>query len=106
MGMGGNIARRLDLIRTMNGEGKVMENWPATSTDTVYDFSFTAYPDPQHPRMVGNAAVFEFFKVYPHRVVMEFTEAAFGSFREDMAKAGFELHEIEKVPHLHPVNVI
>jgi hypothetical protein len=50
-------------------------------------------------------AVFKLFELIKSRVVMEFTERDFNNFREDLAKVGLTLREIERVPYRVPEGV-
>ncbi len=79
--------------------------WPACTAETIYDYSFAVRPDPTHPRMRPCRAAFDLFRFLDYRPMMEFTERAFNDFREELAKVGFELLEIERVPHLEMVHV-
>lgn len=66
----------------------------------AYDYNFSVWPDEESPRW--NRAAFELFRMLPMRVVMTFTEAQFDDFREDLARVGLSLREIERVPHHEP----
>ena len=79
-------------------------NWPRCGPETVYDYSFSAWPDEECPRW--NRATFALFQMLTRRIVMEFTERAFNDFREDLAKVGIAIREIERVPHLEPATVL
>ncbi len=79
--------------------------WPPTRQDTVYDYGFTVWPDEISPRMRENDSVRTLFHHMSMRQVMEFTERQFNDFREELAKVGLTLREIERVPHLEPMAV-
>lgn len=79
-------------------------NWPRCGPEMVYEYSFSAWPDEECRRW--NPATFSLFKMLTRRTVMEFTERAFNDFREDLAKVGLALREIERVPHLEPAMVL
>jgi hypothetical protein len=74
--------------------------WPSVTPGTVFDYCFSVWPDETSGRMVGNGAVFPLFRAIRSRVVMEFTEREFNDFREELAKVGLTLREIERAPHL------
>jgi hypothetical protein len=82
-----------------------VNNWPSVEESTVFDYCFTVWPDDESPRMRSNRAVFDLFGMLRSRVVMEFTEKSFGDFREEIAKVGMTLREIERQPHLDPMPV-
>jgi hypothetical protein len=69
-----------------------------------YEYSFSTWPDEECSRW--NRATFALFKMLTGRIVMEFTERAFNDFREDLAKVGLTLREIERVPYSQPVTVL
>lgn len=71
----------------------------------VYDYSFSVWPDEESPRMTAAPAVFTLFRVIQPRALMEFTERGFGDFREELARVGLTLREVERVPHHEPEHV-
>lgn len=81
------------------------QEWPPVDQNTVYDYAFTVWPDETSPRMCSNKAVFRLFKFLTSRCVMEFSERDFNDFREELAKVGLTLREIERAPHLEPIGV-
>jgi hypothetical protein len=93
---------------SMNGSSGVARgraaNWPPVSPDTLYDYCFAVWPDETSPRW--NRAAFDLFRMLGTRVVLEFTERGFNDFREDLAKVGLTLREVERAPHLQTVAVL
>ena len=73
-------------------------------SDATFDYSFSVWPDEESPRW--NRAAFDLFRMLTARVVMEFTERAFNDFREELAKVGLALREIERTPHHSPQTVL
>ena len=73
--------------------------------EIMYEFTFSVWPDETSPRMRNCPSVFSLFKLMTNRVVMEFTDKGFADFREEIAKVGLTLREIEKIPHHHPISV-
>lgn len=67
----------------------------------VYEYMFVVMPNNQNPRYKNCKALFQVFRLMSNRLCMEFTESEFNDFRDDLAKVGFELYEIERVPHLN-----
>lgn len=77
---------------------------PATP-DRVYSYSFAVWPDETSPRW--NRAVFDLFRLMCTRVGgWDMTEREFDDFREDLAKCGLTLREIERVPYHLPEGVL
>ena len=83
----------------------VTANWPPITADTVFDYGFSVWPDETSPRMRTSRAVFDLFGNLNARSLMQFTERAFNDFREDLAKVGLTVREIERAPHMEPVGV-
>lgn len=89
----------------MNGMpvAKSVSDWPPCGPTTVYDYGFCVWPDEECRRWTK--AAFELFRMLNVRVTMEFTERSFSDFREELAKMGLALREVERVPHLEPAPV-
>lgn len=77
---------------------EVPADWSGTTSETVYEYLFSAFPMAQHPR--NTKAVFVLFQNLTTMIVEEMTEREFNDFREELAKAGYELHEITRKPKL------
>lgn len=69
----------------------------------TYDYCFTVWPDETSPRW--NRAAFKLFSALACRVALEFTEQEFNEFREELAKMGLTLREIERTVHHEPERV-
>jgi hypothetical protein len=81
----------------------IFASWPSYGTETVFDYSFSVWPDEQNQR--NNKAVFALFEYLKTRIVMEFTEKQFNNFSEELSKVGLILHETERIPHLVPTKI-
>lgn len=73
------------------------------NTAAVYDYSFCVWPDKM--RRPWSQSVFILFEAMKLRIVLEFTERGFNDFREELAKTGLMLCEVERVPHHEPERV-
>lgn len=93
-------------VAAQEGDQRTFLPWPAVAPDTVYDYSFSVWPDENSPRMRPNNAVFDLFRHMFARNVMQFTEREFNDFRDELAKVGLTLREIERAPHLDPIGVL
>lgn len=72
--------------------------WEAdVNPDTVYDYSFSVWPDPRSSRWSRAACLL--VNIIDGRQMKEFTERQFNDFREKLAKMGLELRNIERAPH-------
>lgn len=71
-----------------------------------YDYSFSVWPDETSARLKDCRAIFDLFRMLNGRIVMDFTEREFNDFREELAKVGFTLREIERQPFHTPETVL
>ena len=75
-------------------------SWPPTDLDTPFAYSFSVWPEEQHPRWTR--PVFDLFRMMYTRTVEIFTEREFNDFREELAKCGLTLREVERSPYFAP----
>jgi len=72
--------------------------------EIVYEYTFSPWPVSQHPK--NNQAVFRLFKNLNMFITEHMTQLEFNNFREDLFKAGIDLHEITRRPHILEETVI
>ena len=89
---------------SMDRAAETVADWPQCGPETVYDYCFSVWPDEESPRW--NRSAFVLFRTLTGRVELTFTERAFNDFREELARAGLALREIERAPHLDPAPVL
>jgi hypothetical protein len=76
----------------------------AKTPDPVFVYSFVAWPEGGLDR--NPPAVFDLFRSLNLRVEMEFTEAMFGRFRDELRRYGLDLREIERQPKVKSERII
>jgi hypothetical protein len=64
-----------------------------------YTYSFSVWPE---EAFGFSPAVFDLFRMFETRMMMEFTEAEFAAFRADLLRHGLTLREVERWPHHEP----
>lgn len=68
-----------------------------------YAYTFTVWPDETMPY---HDLTFEVFRMLKMRVEYVATEADFATLRGQLARDGFTLREIERVPYCEPESVL
>ncbi len=73
------------------------------AAEQEFDYSFTAWPN---SNVLREPAIFQLFAANNRRIERICTPTTFATFRAELAKYGFELHEITRVPHHDPEPVL